>query len=302
MSRLPPAQAFLLNPIGGVTTTQQAGGTPEESAKQKSRPLLPRAPQEVPLTPWARINIQQRGQSWTKSRAWPSQEPGLPGPGRSRCRRPGPGAGSQATEMAAVAESAAHPRSPPPGEGDAAAWPRLSGLEGTWRPPQASRPQQSATARSQPGRTSIIQAPSPRPPGTKGAKLVQIAAENRPGPDSPVRGREPCRQPPPLQEAVSRGGGGQEAAGGPGDRLPDPQLPRAALALGSRPATHAPLTCRARLSPPPACQRRPSCGPAAPGFSPSPVGEVRVEPVGCPWPRRPRAAVGVPLHGVPHVW
>lgn len=107
--------ASLQNPTSGVTTTQQAGGTPEEAAKQKPRPLLPGAPPEAP---WARINIQQRGQSWTKEAEWWPSRDGLPGgPGLLPMQEPKARPWDRAAETAAVAEPAAHQHSPLPGTG-----------------------------------------------------------------------------------------------------------------------------------------------------------------------------------------
>lgn len=213
---------------------------PRRSCKTKAKAPPPRSTSGGALTPWARINIQQRGQSWTKEAEWWPSRDGLPGgPGLLPVQEPKARPWDRAAETAAVAEPAAHQCSPQPasGDGDAAAWPGPSGPEGTRRPPQASHGHASARQHTASREGPASPRPlSPRLPGTTGAKLAQVVARYRPGPDGPGRGREPRRQPPPLWEVLSRGSGGQEAAGGPGDWLPDPQLPRAVPALGGSPA------------------------------------------------------------------
>lgn len=165
-------------------------------------------------------------------------------PGRPpRRARPAPDAGAQGQALGPSSGDGCRGRvsgpsaQPASGDGDAAAWPGPSGPEGTRRPPQASHGHASARQHTASREGPASPRPlSPRLPGTTGAKLAQVVARYRPGPDGPGRGREPRRQPPPLWEVLSRGSGGQEAAGGPGDWLPDPQLPRAVPALGGSPA------------------------------------------------------------------
>lgn len=205
---------------------------PRRSCKTKAKAPPPRSTSGGALTPWARINIQQRGQSWTKEAEWWPSRDGLPGgPGLLPVQEPKARPWDRAAETAAVAEPAAHQHSPPPGTGTQQ---HGQGLRGQKGPGVPLKPHTATPALDS---TQLSPRPlSPRLPGTTGAKLAQVVARYRPGPDGPGRGREPRRQPPPLWEVLSRGSGGQEAAGGPGDWLPDPQLPRAVPALGGSPA------------------------------------------------------------------
>lgn len=112
--------ASLQNPTSGVTTTQQAGGTPEEAAKQKPRPLLPGAPPEAPSHPGPALIFNSEDKAGQRKRSGgPAGTASQEGQACSRCRSPKPGPGTEQRRwlpwLSQRPISAA--RSPPPGTG-----------------------------------------------------------------------------------------------------------------------------------------------------------------------------------------
>lgn len=152
--------ASLQNPTSGVTTTQQAGGTPEEAAKQKPRPLLPGAPLEAPSHPGPALIFNSEDKAGQRKRSGgPAGTASQEGQACSRCRSPRPGPGTEQRRrlpwLSQRPISAARLR----GRGRSSMARAFGARRDQASPSSLTRTRQRSTAHSQPGRTGVTQAP-----------------------------------------------------------------------------------------------------------------------------------------------